>query len=58
MHNIFLGVGIFLFSASIALNVYSYRLLRRSIDVMRFTLNILERLNRIYEETFRKEGTL
>ena len=57
MHNIVLGAGIFLFSASIALNVYSYRLLRRSIDVMRFTLNILDRVNR-NDETFRKEGTL
>lgn len=57
MHNLFLGAGIFLFSASIALNVYSYRLLRRSIDVMRFTLNILERFNRIYA-TYGKEDTL
>ena len=34
MHNLFLGAGIFFFSASLALNVYSYRLLRRSIEIM------------------------
>lgn len=57
MHNFFLGAGIFLFSASLALNVYSYRLLKRSIDVMRFTLHLLDYLNR-NNETYRKEGTV
>lgn len=57
MHNLFLGAGIFLFSASLALNVYSYSLLRRSIEVMRFTLHLLDYLKH-NDDTFRKEGSI
>ena len=56
MLNLFLGAGIFLFSASLALNVYSYSLLRRSINVLQFSLKLLDCLKR-NDEPFRKEGT-
>ena len=50
MQNYMIGVAVFLFTAALAFNIYSYSLLRRSIEVMRFTLRIIDRFSR-------KEGT-
>ena len=52
-----LGTAVFLFAVSIALNAYSATLLSRSIEILRFVLVCLDKLNR-NDETFRKEGTL
>ena len=58
MQNYILGAAIFFFAASIALNVYSFSLLNRSIDIMRFSLNLIDKLNHKAEfSALRKEGT-
>ena len=58
MHNYILGAAIFFFAASIALNVYSVSLLNRSIDIMRFALNLIDKLNHDAESSvLRREGT-
>ena len=58
MQNYILGAATFFFAASIALNVYSFSLLNRSIDIMRFSLNLIDKLNREVDcNTLRGEGT-
>ena len=51
-----LGASIFFFATSIALNAYSYKLLNRSIDVLRFILCELDKLQR-HDAPCRPEGT-
>ena len=51
-----LGTSIFFFAASIALNAYSYSLLNRAIDVLRYSLRLVERFE-THEEIYKKEGT-
>ena len=58
MHNYILGAAIFFFAASLALNVYSFSLLNRSIEVMRFSLCLIDKLNYMVDcNVRRKEGT-
>ena len=58
MQNYILGAAIFFFAASLALNVYSYSLLYRSIEVMRFSLHLIDKLNHEAEgSVLRREGT-
>ena len=58
MQNFILGAAIFFFAASIALNVYSFSLLNRSIDIMRFSLTLIDKLNREADcNVRRREGT-
>ena len=58
MQNYILGAAIFFFAASLALNVYSFSLLNRSIEVMRFALNLIDKLNHENERSvLRREGT-
>ena len=58
MHNYILGAAIFFFAASIALNVYSVSILNRSIEVMRFSLTLIDKLNREADcNALRREGT-
>ena len=54
MHNYILGAAIFFFAASLALNVYSFSLLNRSIEVMRFSLSIIDKLNHEAECSVRR----
>ena len=51
-----LGASIFFFGASIALYFHSYSLLNRAIYTLRYTLQLVERLD-THEEMYRKEGT-
>ena len=57
MDHFILGAGIFFFATSIALNVYAYKLLNRSIDVLHFILCEFDNLPR-HEEHYRKEGII
>ena len=58
MHNYILGAAIFFFAASLALNVYSVSLLNRSIDIMRFSLSLINKLNHEADcNVLRREGT-
>lgn len=56
MDKFMLGASIFFFATSIALNAYSYKLLNRSIDVLRFILCELDKLQR-HDAPCRPEGT-
>ena len=59
MHNYILGAAIFFFAASIALNVYSVSMLNRAIDVLHFSLNLLERTHSDnHSDIYRKEGSI
>ena len=51
-----LGASIFFFGASIALYFHSYSLLNRAIYTLRYTLQLVERLEN-HNEVYRKEGT-
>ena len=58
MQNYILGAAIFFFAASIALNVYSVSILNRSIDIMRFALNLFDKLNHDTDcNVLRREGS-
>ena len=51
-----LGVSIFFFILSVAINAYSCKLLNRSIDVLHFILRDFDKLQR-HDAPCRPEGT-
>ena len=58
MQNYILGAAVFFFAASLALNVYSFSLLNRSIEVIRSFLHLIDKLNREADRNVRRrEGT-
>ncbi|MBQ3395741.1 MAG: hypothetical protein IJG55_05350 [Synergistaceae bacterium] len=53
-----LGTSIFFFASALALCVYSCSLLNRSIHILSYSIDLIERINRdAHVDVFRKEGT-